>query len=79
MLTYLLIVFLIGLIRGLTLEKFLLAVLALLKPAFVFGLRQYIEHNEAANRLDKLSFWYCVGINSITFLYFLFAFYGFVR
>lgn len=48
------IVFLIGLIGGLTLEKFLLAVLAPLTPAFVFGLRQYIEHNEAANRLDRL-------------------------
>ncbi len=48
------IVFLIGLIGGLTLEKFLLAVLAPLTPAFVFWLRQYIEHNEAANRLDRL-------------------------
>jgi hypothetical protein len=48
------VVFLIGLIGGLTLEKFLLAVLAPLTPAFVFGLRQYIEHNEAATRLDRL-------------------------
>lgn len=48
------IVLLIGLIRGLTLEKFLLAVLILLIPAFVFGLRQYIEHNEAATKLDWL-------------------------
>lgn len=48
------IVFLIGLIDGLTLEKFLLAILAPLIPAFVFGLRQYIEHNEAATRLDRL-------------------------
>jgi hypothetical protein len=48
------IVFLIGLIGGLTLEKFLLAVLAPLTPAFVFGLRQYTEHNEAAVRLDRL-------------------------
>jgi hypothetical protein len=48
------IVLLIGLIGGLTLEKFLLAVLAPLTPAFVFGLRQYIEHNEAAVRLDRL-------------------------
>ncbi len=48
------IVLLIGLIRGLTLEKFLLAVLAPLTPAFVFGLRQYTEHNEAAVRLDRL-------------------------
>lgn len=48
------IVLLIGLIGGLTLEKFLLAVLAPLMPAFVFGLRQYTEHNEAAVRLDRL-------------------------
>lgn len=48
------IVFVIGLIGGLTLEKFLLAVLAPLTPAFVFGLRQYTEHNEAAVRLDRL-------------------------
>jgi hypothetical protein len=48
------IVFLIGLIGGLTLQKFLLAVLAPLTPAFVFGLRQYTEHNEAATRLDRL-------------------------
>jgi SMODS-associating 4TM effector domain len=48
------IVLLIGLIGGLTLEKFLLAVLAPLTPAFVFGLRQYTEHNDAAVRLDRL-------------------------
>ncbi|MGB2925320.1 MAG: S-4TM family putative pore-forming effector [Limnothrix sp.] len=48
------IVLVIGLIGGLTLEKFLLAVLVPLIPAFVFGLRQYIEHNEAATRLDRL-------------------------
>jgi hypothetical protein len=47
-------VLLIGLIGGLTLEKFLLAVLAPLTPAFAFGLRQYTEHNEAAARLDRL-------------------------
>lgn len=49
-----LIVFLISLIGGLTLEKFLLAVIAPLAPAYVFGLRQYTEHKEAANRLDQL-------------------------
>jgi len=48
------IVLMIGLIGGLTLEKFLLAVLVPLTPAFVFGLRQYTEHNEAAVRLDRL-------------------------
>ena len=47
-------VLLIGLIGGLTLDKFLIAVLAPLIPAFVFGLRQYTEHNEAAARLDRL-------------------------
>lgn len=47
-------VLLIGFIGGLTLEKFLLAILAPLTPAFVFGLRQYTEHNEAADRLDRL-------------------------
>lgn len=48
------IVFLLGLSGGLTLEKFILAVLAPLTPAFVFGLRQYTEHREAATRLDRL-------------------------
>jgi len=48
------IVSLIGLIGGLTFEKFLLAILVPLIPAFVFGLRQYTEHNEAATRLDRL-------------------------
>lgn len=48
------IVLLIGLIGGLTLEKFILAVVTPLIPAFVFGLRQYIEHNEAAVKLDRL-------------------------
>lgn len=47
-------IFLISLIGGLTLEKFLLAVIAPLTPAYVFGLRQYTEHKEAANRLDQL-------------------------
>lgn len=47
-------VFLIGLIGGLTLEKFLLAVIAPLAPAYVFGLRQYTEHKETAKRLDQL-------------------------
>jgi SMODS-associating 4TM effector domain len=48
------IIFLIGLIRGLTIEKFVLAILAPLVPAFVFGLRQCIENDEAATRLDRL-------------------------
>jgi hypothetical protein len=52
--TLIAIVFLISLIGGLTLEKFLLAVLVPLTPAFVFGLRQYTDHNDAASRLDRL-------------------------
>jgi SMODS-associating 4TM effector domain len=48
------IVLMISLIGGLTLEKFLLVVINPLLPAFSFGLRQYIEHNEAAIRLDRL-------------------------
>jgi hypothetical protein len=48
------IVLLIGLIGGLTLDKFVLAVLNPLVPAFVFGSRQYIENREAAIRLDRL-------------------------
>ncbi len=48
------IVFLISLVGGLSLAKFLLAVIAPLTPAFVLGLRQYSEHHEAAARLDRL-------------------------
>jgi fatty acid desaturase len=48
------IVFLISLVGGLGLEKFLVAVIAPLTPAFVLGLRQYTEHHEAAARLDRL-------------------------
>jgi hypothetical protein len=47
-------VFLVGLIGGLTLEKFFLVVLAPLIPTVVLGIRQYIEHTEAAARLDRL-------------------------
>jgi Flp pilus assembly protein TadB len=52
--TLALVVFLIGLIGGLTLEKFFLAVIAPLMPAFVIGIRQYNEHNETAAALDRL-------------------------
>jgi SMODS-associating 4TM effector domain len=48
------IVFLIGLIGGLTIEKLILAVVAPLLPALVFGLRQYIENRDAAIKLDRL-------------------------
>jgi SMODS-associating 4TM effector domain len=48
------IIFLIGLIGGLTIEKFVLAILAPLVPAFVSGLRQCVENGEAATKLDRL-------------------------
>lgn len=54
LITITIIVFIIGLIGGLTLDKFVLAIMTPLIPTFVFGLRQYIENNEAANRLDRL-------------------------
>ena len=47
-------VLLIGLVGGLTVEKLILAVLIPLLPAFVFGIRQCLEHREAADRLDRL-------------------------
>jgi membrane protease YdiL (CAAX protease family) len=48
------IVFSVGLIGGLTIEKLILAVIAPLLPAFVFGLRQYIENHDAAIKLDRM-------------------------
>ena len=48
------IVVLVGLIGGLTLEKFFLVVLAPLTPAIVLAIRQYIEQTEAASKLDRL-------------------------
>ena len=44
----------IGLIGGLTLEKFFLVIVAPLLPAVVIGIRQYSDQMEAAERLDKL-------------------------
>jgi hypothetical protein len=49
-----LVVFLIGIIRGVTLASLLLGVVAPLLPAFVLGARQYTEHTDAAARLDRL-------------------------
>ena len=46
--------FLIGLVGGLTLEKFLLVVLFPLAPVITLGTRQYIEHKQAAEALDRL-------------------------
>jgi hypothetical protein len=48
------IVFLVGLVGGLTLEKFVLAIVIPLLPAFIFKIRQYIENKQAATRLDNL-------------------------
>jgi hypothetical protein len=48
------IVFLVGLVGGLTLEKFVLAIVIPLLPAFIFTIRQYIENKQAATRLDNL-------------------------
>ncbi|WP_430794833.1 S-4TM family putative pore-forming effector [Trichormus azollae] len=47
--------FLVGLPRGLTLEKFVLAIAIVtpLLPAFIFAIRQYLENRQAANRLDN--------------------------
>lgn len=44
----------VGLIGGLTLEKFFLVIVAPLLPAVVIGIRQYSDQMEAAERLDKL-------------------------
>jgi hypothetical protein len=40
--------------RGLTVDKFILAVVAPLSPALILAYRQYTEQMEAATRLDKL-------------------------
>lgn len=52
--TLVVIICLLGLIGGLTLENVILSLVVPLAPTFIFGLRQYIEHNEAAKRLDRL-------------------------
>lgn len=54
LITIIIIVFLVGLIGGLTLEKFVLAIVTPLLPAIIFALRQYIDNKQAANRLDNL-------------------------
>ena len=48
------VVFLIGVIGGFTIEKFILAILAPLMPLLVLGMRQYREHNNAAATSDHL-------------------------
>jgi hypothetical protein len=48
------VVLLIGFVNGLTLEKFLLAVVAPLFPALVLGITQYRENMQAAANLDQL-------------------------
>lgn len=47
-------VMIFGLIGGLTFEKFLLAVLFPLMPAFILAIRQFRENHATANTLDKL-------------------------
>ncbi len=47
-------VLLIGFIGGLTLQKFLLAVVAPLSPALILGITQYRENMQAAETLDRL-------------------------
>jgi len=47
-------VFAIAFGNGLTIEDFVLKVVAPLAPALVLGIRQYYEQTEAASRLDKL-------------------------
>lgn len=47
-------IFGIGIAGGLTVEKLFLAIIAPLSPAIIIGFRQFVEHNEAANRLDNL-------------------------
>jgi hypothetical protein len=44
----------LGLVGGITVEKFFLAVIAPLTPALILGVRQWSEQLEAARRLDKL-------------------------
>jgi hypothetical protein len=48
------IVILIGLVQGQTLKDSALTMIFPLLPIFLLGLRQYKEHNDAANRLDRL-------------------------
>lgn len=47
-------VLLIGFIGGMTLQKFLLAVVAPLSPALILGITQYRENMRAADTLDRL-------------------------
>jgi hypothetical protein len=47
-------VFVLGLMRGISLEKFILAVLAPLMSTFLWGIRKYREQREAANSADRL-------------------------
>ena len=47
-------VLLFGLVGGMTLEKFLLTVVAPLTPAFVLGIRQSNENNDAVESLERI-------------------------
>jgi flagellar basal body-associated protein FliL len=48
------VVLILALINGTTVEELILVGLAPLLPALVLGIRQYTEHREAANNLDRL-------------------------
>jgi SMODS-associating 4TM effector domain len=47
-------VFVLDLLREISLEKFILAVLAPLMPTILWGIREYREQREAADRADRL-------------------------
>jgi hypothetical protein len=47
-------VFAVGIIAGMPLETFFLAILAPLTPAFILGIREYNRHMESAKTLDRL-------------------------
>jgi hypothetical protein len=48
------VVLILALGNGFTVEDFVLKVLAPVSPALLLGIRQYLEHTDAAARLDKL-------------------------
>jgi hypothetical protein len=49
-----LLVFALGMINGMTIERFVLVVLAPLSPAFLWGIREYRRQREAAELSERL-------------------------